>query len=248
MNKISFYTCNDIEIITGIGMHEFPYHSHNSYMAGAVLNGCGEFCIDNHFSILNKNDVYIVPSNTGMSMKPKNDFSYITICFKNSLADMLNRYEAEQYYYRDLGYVLLKMCSDFQIKLIDEITFANTLIELLDLKVLNIPLQPKNPTVMMAMQYINDNCTEKFDLDCLSEKVFLSKYYLVRLFRKELGITPHQYYQQCKVREIRRRVQYFSQKNIAYDLNFSTQSHMNSVFKKYMGITMKDYILSVEHK
>ncbi len=248
MNKISFYTCNDIEIVTGTGMHEFPYHSHNSYMAGAVLDGCGEFCIDKHFSILNKNDVYVVPSNTAMSMKPMHDFSYITICFKNDLANMLNKCEAKKYYYRNLGYILLNMSDNFQAKLIDENTFTNTLIKLLNLKVSNTPLQPKNSMITKAMQYINDNCAEKFDLERLAEEVFLSKYYLVRLFRREMGITPHQYYQQCKVRELRKMAPCFSQKNIAYELNFSTQSHMDSVFKKYMGITMKNYISSIEHK
>lgn len=248
MNKISFYICNDIEIVTGIGMHEFPYHSHNSYMVGAVLDGCAEFCIDKHFSVLNKNDVYVVPSNTGMSMKPRNDFSYVTICFKNNLADILNKYEAKKYYYSNWGYILLKMANDFRVKLIDEIAFTDTLIKLLDLNVLNTSLQPKNPTITKAVQYINDNCAEKFNLERLAAEVFLSKYYLVRLFRREMGITPHQYYQQCKVRELRKMAPCFSQKNIAYDLNFSTQSHMDSVFKKYMGITMKNYVSSVEHK
>lgn len=246
MNKISFYICNDIEIVTGIGMHEFPYHSHNSYMVGAVLDGCAEFCIDKHFSVLNKNDVYVVSSNTGMSMKPRNDFPYITICFKNNLANMLNQYEEKKYYYGGLGNVLLKMSNDFQTKLIDEITFTNALIKLLDLKVLNTPMQTKNPTITKAMQYINDNCAEKFDLERLAAEVFLSKYYLVRLFKREMGITPHQYYQQCKVRECRKMAPCSSQKNIAYDLNFSTQSHMDSVFIKYMGITMKNYISSVK--
>lgn len=248
MNKISFYICNDIEIVTGMGMHEFPYHSHNSYMVGAVLDGCAEFCIDKHFSVLNKNDVYVVSSNTGMSMKPRNDFSYVTICFKNNLANMLNKYQAKKYYYSNLGYILLKLSNDFKAKLIDENTFTNSLIELIDLKVSDTPLQPKNSTITKAVQYINDNCSEKFDLKCLAEEVFLSKYYLIRLFRRQMGITPHQYYQQCKVRELRKMALCFSQKNIAYELNFSTQSHMDSVFKKYMGITMKNYISSVEYK
>ena len=134
------------------------------------------------------------------------------------------------------------MSDNLQAKLIDENTFTNTLIKLFDLKVPNTPLQPKNPMITKAIQYINDNCAEKFDLERLAEEVYLSKYYLVRLFRREMGITPHQYYQQCKVRELRKMALCFSQKNIAYELNFSTQSHMDSVFKKYMGITMKNYI------
>ena len=246
MNKISFYKCNNIEIIIGAGMHEFPYHSHNSYMVGAVLEGCGEFCIGKELSMLNRNDVYIVPSNTGISIKPKKDFVYITVCFKNNLADIMNKYQVKKYYFNNLGHNLLNMANDFRGQLIDESAFINLLIKLFDLKVLNVSIQPKSTVIIKAMQYINDNCSEKFDLDILSEEVFLSKYYLVRLFRKEVGITPQQYYQQCKLRKLKKMAPIFSQKRIAYDLNFSTQSHMNSIFKKYMGITLKDYISSIE--
>lgn len=248
MNKISFYTCNDIEIVTGTGMHEFPYHSHNSYMIGIVLDGCGKFCIDKHFALLNKDNVYVVPSNTGMSIKPKNDFSYVTICFKNNLAVMLNKCEVPHYYYNNLGDICAKISDDFQAGLVDEVTFMNIFIKLLDLKVLDTPVRPQNPVIMKAMQYMNDNCAEKFDLEHLAASVFLSKYYLVRLFKREMGITPYQYYQQCRVRELRKRAFCFSQKNIAYDLNFSSQSHMDSVFKKYMGVTIKSFISSMGHK
>lgn len=101
MNQISFYKTGNVEIIIGKGMHAFPYYTHNSYMIGAVLNGCGEFCIGETTSKLNKNDCYIVPSDTGISIKPLSDFSYITICLKNELAVQMSSYEANCCYYND---------------------------------------------------------------------------------------------------------------------------------------------------
>jgi AraC-like DNA-binding protein len=61
-----------------------------------------------------------------------------------------------------------------------------------------------------------------------------------------MGITPKQYHQQCKVRKIKDMVFESSQSNIAYELNFTSQSHMNDVFKKYMGITTGSYSSAVE--
>ena len=62
-----------------------------------------------------------------------------------------------------------------------------------------------------------------------------------------MGITPKQYHQQCKVRKIKNMVFENSQSDIAYALNFSTQSHMNSMFKKYMGISMGSYSSAIEY-
>lgn len=92
MNKISFYLDGNIEIVIGAGLHKFPLHTHNSFMVGAVLEGCGEFYIDNKTSKLSKGDAYIVPSNTGIAINPISDFSYITICLKNELAIIMKDY------------------------------------------------------------------------------------------------------------------------------------------------------------
>lgn len=245
MNKVSFYLDGNIEIVTGVGMHKFPYHTHNSFMVGAILEGCSEFYIGNKVSKLSKEDAYIVPSNTGIAINPINDFVYITICLKDELATIMKDKKTESYFYPGLGNKLLKLGKDFRMHNIDEQCFAMHIIDLFALnKVSNLN---KSVCTEKAVQYLNNHFQSRFSLDELAKKSYVSKYHLIRTFKKEMGITPKQYHQQCKVRKIKELVFESSQSDIAYMLNFSTQSHMNSIFKKYMGITMKSYSSAVEY-
>ena len=247
MNKISFYMAGNIEIVIGTGMHEFPYHTHNSFMVGAIMNGSGEFCIGDENSKLYKEDIYVVPSNTGISIKPVNDFSYITICLKNDLADRMTEYEVNEYYYIGLGDVLFEFANTFQMERIDEKDFVNKIIGLLGLKKVPDSKVVRSEAIINAVQYIQ-SCEDRFDLNEISKLVYLSKYHFIRLFKKDMGITPKQYHQQCRIRNVKRMALHSLQKEIAYDLGFSTQSHMDSVFKQYMGITLNNYIDSIVKK
>lgn len=47
--------------------------------------------------------------------------------------------------------------------------------------------------IKSVLRYLNNNYTEDISLDMLSEKFFLSKYHLCRIFRKTTGLTVHEY-------------------------------------------------------
>lgn len=240
MNKLSFFTNGNIEIITGIGMHEFPYHTHNSFMIGTILEGCGEFCIDGNISILYKGDCYIVPSDIGISIKPICDFSYITICIKKELAKNMREYRCDKFYYHGLSNHLNELAARFRNNQIDEQYFTVYITNIFGLYREGNTV--KSDITLKAIQYINFHCERKFSLDELAKNCFTSKYHLIRIFKNEMSITPKQYHQQCKVRKLKNMIFTLSQNDITYMLSFSTQSHMNSIFKKYMGITLGNYM------
>jgi len=50
--------------------------------------------------------------------------------------------------------------------------------------------------IIMAIDYIEANLTEKIDLDMVAEAVHYSKYHLHRMFSKTLGMTLHDYQRQ----------------------------------------------------
>lgn len=246
MNQISFYLDGNVEIVIGKGLHKFPYHTHSSFMVGAILDGCSEFNIDNKVSKLSKGDAYIVPSNTGIAINPISDFSYITICLKNEWAIIMKDYKADNYFYSDLGDNLLELGNAFRMHTIDEQCFAMHLIDMFALH--KISASVRSMCTEKMVQYLNNHFQSKFSLDELARSSCVSKYHLIRTFKKEMGITPKQYHQQCKVRKMKNMVLEDSQCDIAYALNFSTQSHMNSIFKKYMGIPMGRYLTAIEYK
>ena len=55
------------------------------------------------------------------------------------------------------------------------------------------PLMPENRRVLEIMEYLDRNLTEEIDIDHLAERFFLSKYYMMRSFRRETGSTIYGY-------------------------------------------------------
>ena len=95
-----------------------------------------------------------------------------------------------------------------------------------------------------AKTYI-ESTTSKFNIDLLSKTVHISKYHLDRLFKRQVGITPYQFYIGDRVKKIRQGLQaHISLSDLVYNLNFSDQSHLCNTFKKHMGITPIQYMSS----
>jgi len=101
-----------------------------------------------------------------------------------------------------------------------------------------------NNIVTEAKAYIEAEPLE-FNIDALSKAVHISKYHLDRVFKKQIGITPYQFYISDRIKKIRQGLQNcISPSDLAYELNFFDQSHLCNTFKKHMGITPEQYVRS----
>ena len=118
------------------------------------------------------------------------------------------------------------------------------------LKLINNVIEPdtllqrnqSNENILLICEYIKKNSTQKFDLDKLAKSFYLSKFHLIRIFKKEMGVTPNQYHIQAKIRLIKAEMfNVQSETDLAMNLNLYDQSHLCKLFKRQMGISIKDY-------
>ncbi len=221
-------------------MHAFPLHTHQSYLFGAILNGSATFVIDHTPALLQKGNTYLVPSNTGMGMDPVDAFSYLTICLRGKQADRLKQYHVSKYFPTTNADALLELTRKFLTKDLEEDGYVQGLVRLFGLMD-SCQAITCNADMMTAGRYLQQHADVKFDLDALAKNMHVSKFHFIRSFQRQWGVTPKQYHQQCKVRFIRENIEQLTQSQAAYALGFATQSHMGAVFKKYMGITLKEY-------
>jgi AraC-like DNA-binding protein len=92
----------------------------------------------------------------------------------------------------------------------------------------------ENDAVNRAIAYIESHYKTTFSLEDLMGEAYLSKFHLIRIFKKQTGLTPHAYQMQLKLNEARRLIfQNKSLTEIAYELGFSDQAHFTNTFKKY---------------
>lgn len=251
-NKITTYEHGNIEILFSNSNHELPLHSHESWCIGLVLEGEVIFQIDDSENVLNRGSLFLIPSNTGVKITPVKKYKYVTICIKDKLRNHFQKIQYDQYF------LSLQDCDDFmdicydymwnknEKKLIEDIS---TLIKPL-LCVDSLSKQHKiSEPVQKSISYMKLHANQKFDLDELAKEAYVSKYHLVRQFKKEMGVSPHQYYIQTKLRIAKKNfLEDKSESEIAAELNFSDQSHLCRQFKQMMGVSLQEYKKNMRKK
>jgi len=61
--------------------------------------------------------------------------------------------------------------------------------------------------------------------------------------KKETGVTLNQYYIQAKLYIVKKRLKNGDKlTDLAAEMNFADQSYLANLFKKHMGISMKDFM------
>ncbi len=96
--------------------------------------------------------------------------------------------------------------------------------------------------IELAKQYLHEHYADPVTLDELAHQVGLNKHYLVRAFRKAMGVPPHAYQMQLRVARAKPLlVAGQSVSAVAAALSFADQSHFVRMFQRYVGIAPGRY-------
>ena len=97
--------------------------------------------------------------------------------------------------------------------------------------------------VMDIKKYIDDNFSSKLTLSVLSEKSHYSPYYLQKLFKQIIGITPQDYILEKRIRSAKEQLLFTSNSilNIALNCGFPSQAYFSMTFKKATGQTPMEF-------
>lgn len=99
-------------------------------------------------------------------------------------------------------------------------------------------------------QYIESHWLEPFDADAVAKAAYLSKAHFAKLFRKHTGMTPYEYYINCKINKLKEKLldanlsvkQAFAQCNMDYN------GHSARIFKQKVGLSPSAYRKAVQGK
>lgn len=91
-----------------------------------------------------------------------------------------------------------------------------------------------------SLEYIKDTLNENITLNTLADVSNLSKYHFLRVFKKNIGLTPHHYILTLKVQKAKDMIiKGASLSSAAHELGFCDQSHFIRNFKKIYGYSPK---------
>ncbi len=137
--------------------------------------------------------------------------------------------------YKGFGQELL-----YKAYLIELFVFLNTLLFQGETK-LTIEIKKSN-LIDEIISYINSHLEEEISIDMLSEQFYISKYHLLREFKKHSGTTIHKFIVQKKLILAKEFILNGLPINIVYErAGFGGYSNFFKAFKKEYGMTPKQF-------
>ncbi|MNW32548.1 HTH-type transcriptional activator RhaS [compost metagenome] len=92
-------------------------------------------------------------------------------------------------------------------------------------------------------EFIENNYMKNITLDDLCNLAGWSKYYLLRSFTKQKGISPYSYLETIRIDKAKKMLgQGVLPIDVALQTGFTDQSHFSNFFKKFIGLTPKQYM------
>ncbi len=246
----------------------FDFHSHDFYEIYFFVDGNVTYYIENENYTLQKGDVLIIPP--GKLHRPviESNLSYeryvlwIYQPFINSKAEfralikelnhmivlkkmLLVSFQGEQFIEATVLFdnLLRKFYSNDDFALYTAQSCIVLIVsELLrELRLSEIRREEDADVIQQIIAYINVNVAHAPSLDELSEKFYLSKYYLSHKFKERTKTTLHRYILLKKINLAKQLLEKKSPKDVCDLCGFSTYSNFYKEFKRQTGVSPKNY-------
>jgi len=107
----------------------------------------------------------------------------------------------------------------------------------------NEELDETNPSIEAVLDYIKEHIDEPISIDTLTDIASMSKAAFFRTFKETLDISPIDYINRERVEIAKNRLVDISKSvtDICYELGYNHMTYFIRVFKKYEGITPKQF-------
>lgn len=239
-------------------------HTHAFTELFYVVSGTGVFKIeDNEFSV-KEDDLVIVPphvSHTESSMD-SNPLEYIVLGIDGiSLTVAAEEDDLENYSpysihnYTKYRHEVLSYMNSLLYEVEKKDEYYETICQnLLEVLIINVKRRTKSNLIISSEKNITKECnfiknyidvhySYDLNLDYLASITHMSKYYLVRIFKKFMGVSPIDYLvnKRTSVAKILLETTDYSMDEISKISGFNSQSYFNQVFKERVGITPSQY-------
>lgn len=241
-NKNVFYFSsnnNTIDIVllnkvnTAYSLHTHAEH----YTMGIVIDG--EIIIETNAEkfVCKSDNVFTIPMDVPHSIKPFSDSTYtmLSLCIHQ-----------DYLVYADIDNIKLMIEKKLKQLFGEEKIVAGYSELLSDGLMLLMASKLKNITSESYSKDVKHRLLEvpetSMSIEDISNEICVSSFHMIRQFKKEVGLTPHQFQIQCRIRKAQKML--LSDKTIAEvasDMGFCDQSHFVRCFKKIVGITPASY-------
>ena len=204
--------------------HHFPTHIHKRTCVGRVDAGAKVLVLHGEKQLLPAGAFFHIPPFTAHDCYTENGMqvSYTVFCFNDLAGITLERLKSDI------------LTANIPITNIEQIyNYAHKVHKVVTVE---------SACCNFIIEYIDKNFAHELSIDKIAQEVGLSKYHLIRIFKKNVGLSLHQYLIQTR---IKKAAELMKNQNdlvtLALDTGFYDQSHFIRNFKKHIGTTPGNY-------
>lgn len=247
-------------------IHSYPRHSHDYYVIAVVDRGLQSFTFAGSKHVTPVNGLILLNPGDVHTGEPVNELGFgfsaiypdvhhmetimlelfgrsVTPAFSRPRADDLQMAHAV----RSLHTTLKTSSNPLEC----ESKFLQTFVELSKRYSDRKPSEQKpgseHEAVKKMRNYIHENYAQPISLSELAQHVNFSSYYLLHIFRAEIGMPPHTYLENFRIRQAQKLLADGSALiEVANQVGFASQSHFTQRFKQVIGIPPGEYARQVK--
>ena len=241
-------------------MQRFPNHFHEYYVIGYIENGKRRLLCKGKEYIMESGDVVLFNPGEPHTCEQVDgkalDYRCINIqpeimrkaCFEITGKEYLPVFTSQVMFHSELVPVLKELHEmimeeekDFRK---EEIFFflLEQLIEEYTDEMFQEADKIQSKEVRTICEFLEMHYAETITLTDLCNLTGLSKYYLLRSFTRQKGISPYSYLENIRIEKAKKMLeQGVLPIDAALQTGFSDQSHFSNFFKKFIGLTPKQY-------
>ena len=101
----------------------------------------------------------------------------------------------------------------------------------------------KKQNLQELKEYLDEHYASRITLDMLSERFFINKFYLTRIFKEQFGESVTEYLLQVRITQAKQRLRFTDQsiEEIAHACGMHDANYFSRLFKKVEGVTPGEF-------
>ena len=219
---------------------DFSSHNHAShYIISLCIKGSVTATLENKSMKLKENDFFVVPPFMPHAVCLTDTSTLVSLCMDKSFVEEYSSQKGTEI----LEMLLLspkiqKRITKLQTELL--LQAVSYVYELHDTH-----KEEMENDMLILCDRLTNHFSDSLPLDNLAKDLYLSKYYLIRKCKRILGLTPHKFHLQNRIRKAQTLL--FTNKSVteaSVDTGFYDHSHFDRSFKNIVGISPTEYLAS----
>lgn len=240
----------------------FPKHTHEAYSIGFVESGRSKVFLRGRSGVVNVGEIVLIHPNEVHACNPRDDSGwayrmfYVRPELLQETAAALNIPLCQEPGF-DRAAVqdppLLSMLRKFHQSIVDKHfagekeallleCFARLFRKHAGLKPPEADFSLSSQSMRQVKDWLHEHAAEKISLEQLAELTGMSRYSVLRGFKKATRLTPHEYQNQLRIAHAKDLLAAQTPiADVALELGFSDQSHFSNTFRRITGATPRQY-------